>query len=249
MGQKKKAASTKSQYTTKILSDETFTVNGVSFTMTGVQGGVFTMGATPEQGSDAADDETRHRVAVNSFRIGQTEVTQQLWKAVMGNNPAHFVGNDNPVDCVTWHDCQKFIRKLNQLTGRKFRLPTEAEWEYAARGGNQSRGYKYAGSNDIEEVAWYKGGETHAVATKKPNELGIYDMAGNVHEWCQDWYGKYSTSSQSNPTGPSSGTYRVVRGGAWGNYTDKEIRTCRITRRGMQTPSAHEDHQGMRLAL
>lgn len=153
MGQKKKAASTKSQYTTKILSDETFTVNGVSFTMTGVQGGVFTMGATPEQGSDAADDETRHRVAVNSFRIGQTEVTQQLWKAVMGNNPAHFVGNDNPVDCVTWHDCQKFIRKLNQLTGRKFRLPTEAEWEYAARGGNQSRGYKYAGSNDIEEVA------------------------------------------------------------------------------------------------
>ena len=195
-----------------------FTVNGVKFTMVQVDGGLFTMGATAEQGGDAKNDEKpAHQVTLSSFMIGQTEVTQELWESVMGSNPSYEKGVKLPVDKVSWDDCQEFITKLNALTGQNFRLPTEAEWEYAARGGSKSQGYKYSGSNNLGDVAWYNGNsrdKIHDVATKQPNELGIFDMSGNVYEWCQDWYGEnyYSSSPTSNPTGPASGSDRVDRG-------------------------------------
>ncbi|MBR5634374.1 MAG: formylglycine-generating enzyme family protein [Prevotella sp.] len=218
--------------------------------MIAVDGGTFTMGATSEQGNDAYDNEKpAHKVTVSSFAIGQTEVTQELWQAVMGSNPSYFKGAKRPVEDVSWNDCQTFIAKLNQLTGKKFRLPTEAEWEYAARGGKNSKGYKYAGSNTIGEVAWYDGnsGETHEVAKKKPNELGLYDMSGNVWEWCQDWYGSsyYSNSPQTNPTGPSSGSNRVDRGGSW----DDSAGNCRVSYRYADYPDDGDDYIGLRLAL
>ena len=187
-----------------------------------VEGGTFTMGATSEQGtSDPFDDEyPTHQVTVSDFYIGKYEVTQQLWEYVMGDNPSFFTGSHRPVECVSWNDCQEFIRRLNKITGKTFRLPTEAEWEYAARGGNKSKGYKYAGSNIINDVAWYYGNSssgTHKVGTKTPNELGIYDMCGNVWELCSDRYSSsyYSSSPSVNPTGPSSGSSRVDRGGSW----------------------------------
>ena len=156
-----------------------------------VKGGTFMMGATPEQGSDAGDGEKPvHSVTVSDFYIGKYEVTQAQWKAVMGKNPSHYKGENRPVERVSWYDIQKFIEKLNAKTGKRYRLPTEAEWEYAARGGNQSKGYKYSGSNDIGSVAWYtnnSGDRTHPVGQKQPNELGLYDMTGNVWEWCSDW--------------------------------------------------------------
>ena len=156
------------------------------------------MGATSEQGEDAdSDEKPAHQVTLSDYYIGETEVTQALWKAVMGTNPSNFKGDSNPVEKVSWNDCQEFIRKLNSLTGRTFRLPTEAEWECAARGGNQSKGYKYSGSNKIKDVAWYDGNskdKTHAVKTKPSNELGLYDMSGNVNEWCWDLYGAYDGS-------------------------------------------------------
>ncbi len=196
-----------------------FTVNGVSFEMVHVEGGTFRMGATSEQEDDADSDEKPvHSVTLSSYYIGKTEVTQALWQAVMGSNPSNFKGADLPVECVSWNDCQEFIKKLNRLTGRNFRLPTEAEWEFACRGGNNSRGYKYSGSNDIDNVAWYDGNsgdQTHPVGTKAPNELGIYDMSGNVWEWCSDWYADYTSYSQTNPKGSQSGSYRVNRGGSW----------------------------------
>jgi formylglycine-generating enzyme required for sulfatase activity len=134
----------------------------------------------------------------------------------MGSNSSRFKGNDLPVENISWNDVQVFIKKLNALTGKNYRLPTEAEWEFAARGGKESKGYKYSGSNNIDEVAWYRTNSdntTHPVGTKKPNELGIYDMSGNVWEWCNDWYSDYSEASQINPTGPTSGTWRIIRGG------------------------------------
>ena len=226
-----------------------FTVKGVKFSMIEVEGGTFTMGATNEQGSDAySDEKTTHKVTLDSYYIGQTEVTQALWKAVMGNNPSYRKGDNLPVEQVSWNECQEFIKKLNALTGRKFRLPTEAEWEYAARGGNRSRGYKYSGSNNIDEVAWYggnSGSKTHDVATKKANELGIYDMSGNVWEWCGDWYGSYSSSPQTNPVGPSSGSARVNRGGSWiGNSGD-----CRVSFRAPLSPGDSYNNLGLRLVL
>ena len=203
-----------SDYTPKI---KTFYANGVPFDMVEVRGGTFRMGATSEQGSDALDNEKPvHSVTLSGYYIGKTEVTQALWEAVMGNNPSRFKGDNLPVDWVSWNDCQEFIRKLNALTGQHFRLPTEAEWEFACRGGNNSRGYKYSGSNNLGSVAWYddnSGVKTHPVATKSPNELGIYDMSGNVWEWCADWYGDYSSGAQTNPKGPYGGSYRVYRGG------------------------------------
>ncbi len=226
-----------------------FTVNGVKFSMIEVAGGTFTMGATGEQGSDAFNSEKpTHKVTLDTYFIGQTEVTQALWKAVMGNNPSYRKGDNLPVEQVSWNDCQEFIKKLNALTGRKFRLPTEAEWEYAARGGNRSRGYKYSGSNNIDEVAWYggnSGSKTHDVATKKANELGIYDMNGNVWEWCGDWYGSYSLSPQTNPVGPSSGSYRVFRGGSWYNIS----RYCRVSYRDFSSPGHSDNYLGLRLVL
>lgn len=228
--------------------NQTFTVNGVQFTMVAVEGGTFTMGATSEQGSDALDfEKPAHQVTLSDYYIGQTEVTQSLWKAVMGSNPSNYKGDNLPVEQVSWDECQVFIQKLNQLTGKQFRLPTEAEWEYAARGGRKSRGYKYAGGNDIGLVAWYKGNsgnETHPVATKQANELGIYDMSGNVWEWCSDWYGDYQSSSQSDPQGPSSGFFRVSRGGSY--YCNAGI--CRVSYRCNCAPVGRYCDLGLRLS-
>ncbi len=234
----------------------TISVKGVSFKMVRVQGGTFTMGATAEQGGDAnGDEKPAHKVTLSNYYIGETEVTQELWAAVMGSNPSEFKGKRHPVERVTWNDCQTFIKKLNQLTGKTFRLPTEAEWEFAARGGTKSRHYKYAGGNTLGSVAWYdenagdKGGSspdygTHPVARKAANELGLYDMSGNVNEWCQDWYGDYSSSAQTNPKGPSTASYRVRRGGSW----NRDSWRCRVSSRG-SSPGARYYHLGLRLAL
>ena len=230
-------------------NNKTFTVNGVSFEMVAVKGGTFTMGCTSEQGGDCdSDEKPTHSVTLSDYYIGKFEVTQELWQAVMGNNPGDFKGNNLPVEQVSWNDIQDFIRKLNQKTGANFRLPTEAEWEYAARGGNKSNGYKYSGSNSIDNVAWYtsnSGSKTHPVGTKSPNELGIYDMSGNVWEWCQDWYGSYSSGSQTNPTGPSAGSRRVLRGGGWLNFA----RRCRVSYRHSDDPDYWNNNSGFRLVL
>lgn len=235
--------------TTSDESRKVITVGNVSFTMIRVYGGTFTMGATSEQDSDAYNDEKpAHQVTLSPYYIGETEVTQALWEAVMGSNPSHFKGAKRPVEEVSWDDCQDFIRKMNQKTGLNFRLPTEAEWEYAARGGNKSRGFKYAGSNMIGDVAWYtynSGSTTHDVKTKQANELGLYDMSGNVWEWCQDWKGGYSSSAQTNPTGPSSGSNRVDRGGSW----FLSAGGCRVSLRGYSTPGSRSNYLGLRLAL
>lgn len=173
---------------------------------------------------------------------------------MMGSNPSKFKGAKRPVESVSWEDCQDFIRRLNQQTGRNFRLPTEAEWEYAARGGKRSNGYKYAGSNSIGDVAWYVDNsasqthnvvQTHDVATKHANELGLYDMSGNVYEWMQDWKGDYPSSSQMNPTGPASGSSRVSRGGSLLNFA----RYCRVSNRSYSEPSGSCDFLGLRLAF
>ncbi len=255
-----------------------FTVNGVSFNMIFVEGGTFMMGATKEQGSDADNREKpAHQVTLSNYFIGETEVTQALWKAVMGKNPSYFKGDNKPVEQVSWADCQEFIKKLNELTGETFRLPTEAEWEYAARGGNKSKGYKHSGSNNIDDVAWYyensckmgkdspvidlfdelynnennhkKGIDnpygTHDVATKQPNELGIFDMSGNVNEWCQDFFSDsyYSCSPHVNPTGPSFSITRVIRGGSW------EEDAGRLSGRGHIYTDEPFYNIGLRLAL
>jgi len=228
--------------------NKTIMCKGIPIEMVAVKGGTFTMGATSEQGSDADSDEKPHSVTLSDYYIGKFEVTQELWQAVMGNNPSYFKGSKNPVENVSWNDCQDFIRKLNQLTGQNFRLPTEAEWEYAARGGNKSCGYKYSGSNNIGDVAWYdnnSGSKTHTVGTKSPNELGIYDMSGNVWEWCQDWCGSYGSGSQTNPKGASSGSGRVRRGDSWLN----SAQGCRVSDRGSSTPDRRGDGLGFRLAV
>lgn len=239
-----KRVATKASY-----SNGTLTVNGIKYNMVWVDGGTFRMGATSEQDGDAYDNEKPvHSVTLSGYYIGKTEVTQALWKAVMGRNWSRFKGDDLPVENVSWYDCQEFIRKLNSLTGQHFRLPTEAEWEFACRGGNNSRGYKYSGSNYIDNVAWYdgnSGGNTHPVATKSPNELGIYDMSGNVWEWCADWYGDYSSGRQTNPKGPYDGSYRVDRGGCWYYLA----RCCRSSLRDNFSPTYRDDDLGLRLAL
>ncbi len=229
----------------------TYTVNGVSFDMIKVDGGTFTMGATSEQGDDAwGDEKPAHEVTLSSYYIGETEVTQALWETVMGTNPSYYDGAYLPVERVSWDDCQEFVRIFNTLTGKSFRLPTEAEWEYAARGGKKSKGYKYSGSNYIGDVAIavYDGissNRTHNVKTKFPNELGLYDMAGNVGEWCQDWYGYYSSLSQTNPTGPSDGSRRVYRGGCMLD----SARYCRVSYRNSDSPSVRNNCLGLRLVL
>ena len=229
--------------------DKTYTANGVSFTMKPVAGGTFTMGATSEQQYPTSYEKPTHTVTLSDYYIGETEVTQELWAAVMGSNPSEFTGNmQRPVEQVSWEDCQTFIRKLNELTGANFRLPTEAEWEFAARGGRNSRGYQYSGSSNLGDVAWYgdnSSDTTHPVKTKSPNELGIYDMSGNVWEWCQDWYGPYSSSSQTDPTGPSSGSDRVYRGGSWISFA----RNCRSAIRYINAPSCRYRDLGLRLVL
>lgn len=222
-------------------------VNGVKFKMIYVAGGTFTMGATAEQAGYENDETPAHQVTLSDYFIGETEVTQELWYAVMGTNPSNFTRSSrNPVENVSWHDCQAFIQKLNQLTGLRFRLPTEAEWEFAARGGNSSKGYKYSGSNRIDDVAWYDGNSgstTHEVATCYPNELGLYDMSGNVWEWCSDWYGGYSSMAQTDPSGVGSGSIRVFRGGGWNFYA----RYCRVAYRYYNTPDTRYYGLGLRL--
>jgi formylglycine-generating enzyme required for sulfatase activity len=220
-------------------------LNDFGIEMVYVKGGTFQMGSNDGD----SDEKPVHTVTVSDFYIGKYEVTQKQWREIMGNNPSNFKNCDNcPVEMVSWNDVQEFIKKLNQKTGKNYRLPTEAEWEYAARGGSQSRGYKYAGSNNIGEVAWYddnSSSKTHAVGGKKPNELGIYDMSGNVYEWCSDWYGNYSAGSQRNPQGPTSGTIRVLRGGGWGSGAG----VCRVSGRFLNAPGGRDRNSGFRLAV
>ena len=226
-----------------------FIANNVIFEMLRVEGGTFTMGATAEQASDAFSDELpTHKVTLSPFLIGKYEVSQTLWLAVMGENPSENSGFNLPVDNVTWNDCQTFITKLNELTGKNFRLLTEAEWEYAARGGNKNKGYKYSGSNNLDDVAWCQDNSnnaSHAMGTKAPNELGIYDMTGNVMEWVSDWKGNYSSGAQTNPTGPDTGTKKVIRGGSSGNVE----RLSRITNRNSMDPNMTSKYLGLRLCL
>ena len=238
--------------TASSLSGNTITIpvkNGISIDMVRVEAGTFTMGATSEMEDPYDWEKPTHQVTLtNDYYIGKYEVTQALWKAVMGNNPSNFKGDNLPVEKVSWDDCQEFINKLNRITGKTFRLPTEAEWEYAARGGKKSRGYQYSGSNNISDVAWYSdnsGNMTNDVGSKQANELGIYDMTGNVWEWCQDRYGRYDSFSQVNPTGANSGSYRVIRGGSW----IRTARYCRSSCRYSSSPGGRNIGLGLRLIL
>ena len=211
-----------------------------------VQGGTFLMGS-PESEAGRWNDERQHEVTLHDFYIGKYPVTQAQWVAVMGNNPSHFKGDDLPVENVSWNDTQEFIQKLNDLTGKAYRLPTEAEWEFAARGGTQSKGYLYAGSDDLNEVAWWyknSNSRTRPVGRKKPNELGLHDMSGNVWQWCNDWYGDYPAEPQINPTGPDSGELRVHRGGSWINVAQY----CRSAYRNVNEPTLRYYSIGFRLA-
>ena len=273
---------------------------GVVFKMIRVDGGTFTMGATPEQVDAQIQERPAHKVTLSTYYIGETEVTQELWNAVMGDNPSrfspaktyaqcsyeHFVLDAKrlgeaypgmvriptraewdavmspgrsmlqPVEWVSWNDCQEFCRRLSLITGKTFRLPTSAEWEYAARGGNKSKGYVYSGSNNPDDVAWYKDnafdvGEghpdygTHPVKSKKPNELGLYDMSGNVLEWCSDWWGDYSAGAETNPQGPATGEWKVLRGGHWGHYSYE----TRVSNRTNNHVGGKNDNTGLRLVL
>ncbi len=249
---------------TPIATDEkTFTVTGhgktVTFKMKLVKAGTFQMG------SNTGDEKPVHSVTLTKdYYMGETEVTQALWYAVMGQSPSsgdkwesgYGLGDNYPAYYISYDDCQQFLRRLNELTGEHFRMPTEAEWEYAAKGGQKSKGYRYAGSNKIGDVAWYDENSynlgssnpnygTHAVKTKVANELGLYDMSGNVWEWCSDWYGSYSSSAQTNPTGAVSGSRRVSRGGSW--YFDAG--RCRASIRNYYSPSYWSFNIGFRFAL
>lgn len=214
--------------------------------MVWIASGTFTMGEF------TGDESPSHQVALNGYYIGRYEVTQELWQTIMGSNPSRFKGNGKrPVENVSWNDCQSFIKKLNQLTGKNFRLPTEAEWEYAACGGKASKGYKFAGSNQLYNVAWYNensGGTTHPVGTRAPNELGLYDMSGNVFEWCQDWFGVYSDDMQTNPIGQPNGSDRISRGGSWRSTWKVDASFCCVSSRFYNAPSSSDDNRGLRLA-
>lgn len=235
---------------------QSFTANGVSFNMKLVEAGTFEMG----QSADGNNVTPVHSVTISQdYYIGETEVTQALWKAVTGYSPTsdgsqwsssygYGLGDNYPAYYISWNDCQDFITKLNAATGQTFRLPTEAEWEYAAKGGNKSQGYTYSGSNTIDDVAWYSSNsssKTHPVATKASNELGIYDMSGNVWEWCSDWYGSYSSTAVTDPTGATSGSYRVQRGGSWGS----DATYCRTAFRAVSNPASRGYYIGFRLCL
>ena len=223
--------------------DETYveTAKGLNLKMIYVEGGTFAMGSN----SGESDEKPVHNVTLDSYYIGETEITQAQWRAVMGSNPSYYKDDNRPVESVSWNDAQEFCKKLSDLTGKRYVLPTEAQWEYAARGGNQSRGYTYSGSNNVNEVAKYGSSGGHSnVKSKKPNELGIYDMSGNVWEWCSDWYSSsYSSSSQTNPQGPNSGGSRVLRGGSWYNYAS----ICRVANRNSRKPSSSDYYYGFRV--
>ena len=228
------------------------TVGNVSFTMVSIQGGTFDLGATPEQGLYAAFDEKPSiQVTVSSFYLADTLVTQDLWNEIMDDNPSHFKGDKLPVERISWEDSQEFIKRLSIQTGIKFRLPTEAEWEYAARGGQNSKHLKYAGANDDSKIdyAWLKENsqsKSHDVKKKMPNELDLYDMSGNISEWCSDWYfNSYANNGDRvNPKGPSSGVAKVYRGGSW----DDKAMNCRVSKRFSMNPIFKNKLVGMRLA-
>ena len=229
-------------------SNYTENANRLNLEMIAVTRGVFTIGCTPEQGNDCRDAEKpAHLADLSDFFIGKYEVTQAQWKAVMGENPSNNKGDNLPVEQVSWNDVQEFISKLNVLTGKQYRLPTEAEWEFAARGGISSKNYKYSGSNTANDVAWIGSNSartTHPVGTKIPNELGIHDMSGNVMEWCNDWLGQYTNIGKVNPKGANSGTHRVGRGGSWGSAE----RVVRVSARSGNTPDSRAMNIGFRLA-
>lgn len=229
---------------------------GLNMEMVYVEGGTFQMGATSEQSGHDSDEVPVHSVTLDSYYIAATEVTQAQWQAVMGSTihqqasktgyQVRSVGSDYPMYYVSWEDAQAFCRELSNITGKTYCLPTEAQWEYAARGGNKSRTNQYAGSFSVDAVAWYEsnsGSSPHPVGKLRPNELGLYDMSGNLMEWCSDWYGSYPSSSQFNPVGPSSGSYRVLRGGGWYNSAG----ACRVAYRYSNSPSSRYDHYGFRV--
>lgn len=226
---------------------KTFTVDSISFTMVGVEGGTFTMGATQEIPNPYDDETPAHKVTLSTFMISETEVTQALWDAVMAYNPSSFLHPELPVDNVAWEECQDFIDKLNKLTRQHFRLPTEAEWEYACRGGQKSRHAPFSGSRTLDEVGWYRGNckEPQPVHQLMPNELGLYDMSGNVWEWCNDYYAPYPEDSIVNPKGPAEGNYHVCRGGCWSGGT----RGCSPTIRSRLKPGGRRNVVGFRLAM
>lgn len=226
------------------------TVNGVSFKMIPVKPGTFTMGSPSTETGSGTNERPQHEVTLTKeYYIGETQVTQALWIAVMGVNPSSHKGNkDLPVEHVSYIECQAFIAKLNEITGKKFRLPTEAEWEFAARGGTLSKGFIFAGSNTPKDVAWYSSnsnGETQPVGQKQPNELGIYDMSGNVSEWCQDIYGAYPATEQTDPTGPATGKFKVYRNGSFQDVAKE----CRNARRYPAETTYKQPFLGLRLAI
>lgn len=230
--------------------DIVFNVNGVSFKMVKIEGSIFRMGSDGVLFEVVENETPSHNVSLSDYYIGETEVTQELWVAVMGNNPSaqnHAESNTCPVENVSWDDCQMFIDSLNAITGRVFSLPTEAQWEYAARDGIKLSEYLFSGSDNIQKVCWYSGNtpSSRSVKGKEPNKIGLYDMSGNVAEWCNDWYGMYSGSFQEDPIGHHSGTKRVIRGGGW---TSSE-KDCRNTARDCQTPDFKNSSLGFRLAL
>ena len=214
-----------------------------------IVGGSITIGATPGQIREVADSAIPpHMVVVANYYIGQYEVTQEEWESVMHSNPSNHKNPKFPVENVSYNDCIDFIRKLNAITNKTFRLPTEAEWEYAAREGSSDCTYRFAGSDHINDVAWNKensNGMTHKVGTKTPNALNIYDMSGNVWEWCSDWYSPYNDKKQINPTGPSIGNSRIIRGGGWG-YGEWH---CQVSYRQGLNPASFNDGLGFRLAM
>ena len=228
--------------------------NNVAFDMLLVEGGNFDMGGADDEA--IGREKPVHPVKVGSFYLGKYPVTQEVWQAVIGSNPSQFNGSQRPVEQVSWHDAQEFIAKLNAMTKKRYRLPTEAEWEYAARGGahKQQGGYRYAGSDKLKEVGWYgenTDDETKAVGLKYPNELGLYDMSGNVWEWCNDWFDeKYYQACDKkgrvqDPQGPAQGVRRVIRGGGW----IAAPQLCRVAYRNNGEPAARGINLGFRLAL
>ena len=241
--------------------DFTETAFGINMRMIYVEGGTFTMGCTSEQGGECDNDESPNRqTTVSSYYIGMLEVTQSQWEKVMGTNiyqqrdrasasNTYGVGPDYPMYYVSWEEVKEFCARLSRQTGKTYRLPTEAEWEYAARGGSKKEGTKYSGGWSIDDVAWYtsnSNSSTHMCGTKRANALGLYDMSGNVWEWCEDWYGnQYLQYDNNNPKGAASGSSRVYRGGSWGY----DAKFCRVSNRYGNTPSGRSDYLGFRVVL